>query len=506
MTPPPSLGRHVCDWIEKYCVHGVGEKMGEPVKLTPFQVEYLYTLYEIRADGKRLHRKAYLTLPKGSAKSETAGFVALVEGLGPCRFGGWSSSGEPIAVAARSPQVVCAATEVTQAGLSYGVVHLNLTESRRLRDKYPDVDPGMTRTLLPGGGSIRPITAGAASKEGALPTFIVCDEVGYWTLPEHHRLWEILVRGLVKRPSTGLLAISTAHRPGEMSVGERLFEEARSTTSPMLFVSRTVAPGVDADDPVERLAGLRQVYEGVAPWVDLDEVSALYEDATLDPAEFRRHFFNEVVSDSSRFVEPAVWRDAARPAEVLQPGDRVALGFDGSIREDSTALVAVRISDGLVSLVDVWQRPPGAGGASWTVPFGSVDAVVRETFQKYDVTRMYCDPFGWSSYVNDWSRDFHGVVVEWETRRFKQMDVAIERFAADLRAGRLTHDGGTVLTEHVMNAHLRQRSGYRTVTKERNHSPKKIDAAIAAILAWEAAADAGVTPKGKRPGRVLAFR
>ena len=502
----PTLGPQVCDWIETYCVHGVGEMMGEPVELTPFQVEFFFRFYEVTRTGQRLHRKTYLTLPKGAAKSSIAGMIALVEGLGPCRVGGWDDDGSPVAIPARSPQVICAATEIGQAGLSYGTVYHNLVESKRLRDRYPGVDAGLTRSLLPGGGSIRPVTAGAASKEGALPTFIVCDEVGYWTLPEAHRLWEILVRGLVKRPSTGLLAISTAHRPGEQSIGERLYEEARRGDPGLFYVARTADPGIDPDDAAQRLSGLRDVYDEAAPWVDVEMISSLYDDPTLDPIEFRRHFLNQVVTDTSRFVDPDVWRNAAKPAEALQPGDRIALGFDGSIREDATALVAARHSDGMVTLLDIWQRPPGSAGADYTVPFAQVDAAVRLAMERYDVSRLYADPFGWGSYLADWSTAYPQKVVEWETRRFKAMDTAIERFTADLRAGRLCHDGGSVLTDHVMNCHLRERSGYRVVMKERHHSPRKIDAAVAAILAWEAMADAGATSKGKRPGRVAAFR
>ena len=501
---PPTLGPAVCDWIESYCVHGVGESQGDPVVLTCFQQEMLYRFYELRPDGRRAHRRAYVTLAKGSAKSSLAGFITLVEAMGPARCAGFDDRGQPVPTPARSPQIVCAATELNQAGLTYETAYINCRESQRLREAYPHIDAGTTRIVLPNGGLIRPVTAAAASKEGALPTLIVCDEVGYWTMPEHQRLWEILVRGLVKRPDTGLLAISTAHRPGEGSVGERLHEQARRKGTDLLYVERSAPAELDLDDPEQRREALRHVYADVAPWVDVELVAELYDDPTLDPDEFRRHFCNQVVTSSGHMVDPVAWREAARPDEVLRPGDRVALGFDGSIREDATALVAVRVEDGFVALLECWQRPAGPRGAGYTVPFEQVDAAVRMAFERFDVVRLYADPFGWGSYIHDWDRDHPRRVVEWETRRLKAMDGAIERFSADLTAGRLTHDGSSILTEHVMNAQLRTRAGYRIVTKDRQHSPKKIDAAVAAMLAWEAAADS-LTPAKKRAGRVAAF-
>jgi len=66
-----------------------------------------------------------------------------------------------------------------------------------------------------------------------------------------------------------------------------------------------------------------------------------------------------------------------------------------------------------------------------------------------------------------------------------------------MTAGDLSHDGSAGLQRHIGNAvrktlHLRDEEGRPlwTIYKERPDSPHKIDAAVAAVLSWEARGDA----------------
>ena len=74
---------------------------------------------------------------------------------------------------------------------------------------------------------------------------------------------------------------------------------------------------------------------------------------------------------------------------------------------------------------------------------------------------------------------------------------AIRAFITALTAGDITHSGDAVVTSHVANArrsytNLTDEQGQRLwiLRKERPDSPNKIDAAMAAILSWEARNDA----------------
>jgi hypothetical protein len=83
-----------------------------------------------------------------------------------------------------------------------------------------------------------------------------------------------------------------------------------------------------------------------------------------------------------------------------------------------------------------------------------------------------------------------------------------------MRAGVFTHDGDPTLSDHIYNAY-RQDLNIRdeddrplwVIRKERPHSPFKIDASMAAILAWEAAGDclaAGV-PRSRKNKTLVTF-
>jgi phage terminase large subunit-like protein len=84
---------------------------------------------------------------------------------------------------------------------------------------------------------------------------------------------------------------------------------------------------------------------------------------------------------------------------------------------------------------------------------------------------------------------------------------AIEQLEGAIRNGDMTHDGSFALTRHIINARRRLRSGKLQLAKEHDYSLKKIDAATASVLAWQArldcvAAGIGVTRKAVVPRRL----
>jgi phage terminase large subunit-like protein len=67
---------------------------------------------------------------------------------------------------------------------------------------------------------------------------------------------------------------------------------------------------------------------------------------------------------------------------------------------------------------------------------------------------------------------------------------AVQQLEGAVRNQDMTHDGSWALTRHVLNARRRIRHGKLGLGKESDHSPRKIDAAVAAVLAWQARLDA----------------
>src|SRR5690606_101968 len=82
--------------------------------------EHIINCYAIDpSTGRRLYHEAVLSRPKGRAKSEIAGLIAVAEAFGPVRFDGWDANGQPVAAPVRTPLIKCLATEESQAGNTF---------------------------------------------------------------------------------------------------------------------------------------------------------------------------------------------------------------------------------------------------------------------------------------------------------------------------------------------------------------------------------------------------
>src|SRR4051812_865393 len=101
----PTLGFAVADWIEAFCCHGPGDVQGEPITLDEEQIRFLAECYRIDPEtGVRERDEAVLSRPKGRAKSEVAGFIAVAEALSDVvRFDGWDAAGQPVGRRVTSP-------------------------------------------------------------------------------------------------------------------------------------------------------------------------------------------------------------------------------------------------------------------------------------------------------------------------------------------------------------------------------------------------------------------
>lgn len=171
----------------------------------------------------------------------------------------------------------------------------------------------------------------------------------------------------------------------------------------------------------------------------------------------------------------------------------VALGFDGSDSDDWTCIRAeTREGFQFTPTYGPDKRPTLWNPADWQgrVPRHEVSAAVAELFTTHNVARMYCDPPYWQSEIEAWALA-HGetVVLEFQTYQVRKMHEALRRFTTDLSTGELTHDGCEITAQHVANARKLAKPGDRYLLgKPSQH--QKIDAAMATVLAHEAAADA----------------
>jgi phage terminase large subunit-like protein len=456
--------------------------------------------------GRRVFREAVLSRPKGRAKSEIAGMVAVAEALGPVRFGGWDADGQPVGKPVVSPLIKALATEESQAGNTFENAAFVLGQWGP--DVHPEIFGGVsgvrryqsaTAVYLPNGGELRACTAGSASKDGGRETYVVVDESHLLVTRELKAMYSTVMRNLPKRKLAEPWAMqtTTAYRPGEQSVAEGVLTAWRKgELSPTVHVDHREAKGsINLTNRDHTLRQLRQVYGAAMDpgtgWMDADEVYAAMTNVAIcpDPETAARYYLNRAMSGRDAWIPAAIVERQVRTEEVL-PGEPIAIGFDGSLNDDSTVLAGCRMSDGFLFPIGIWSKPSGPEGSWWEVPRSDVLAAIREAFGRYQVVRGYFDPHEWRSDIDTLQEDFGAGVIPWVTARDTAMGYALDRLHADLSNGTAWHSGDPVVMEHMRNTYVRHKGALRLVRKEHPHSDRKIDSTVALTLAYEARADA----------------
>ena len=174
---------------------------------------------------------------------------------------------------------------------------------------------------------------------------------------------------------------------------------------------------------------------------------------------------------------------------TIPDGAQVCLGFDGSFNNDSTALVVVSCGDvPHIDVVAAWERDP-LDGPDWTVPILDVEDAIRQACRRWQVREIVCDPFRWARTYQVLEAE-NLPVVEFPQSP-SRMTPATQRFFEAVMNHGLTHSGDPRLARHVGHCVIKTDSRGSRVTKESRYSSRKIDLAMAAVMAFDRAS---VTP------------
>lgn len=180
-----------------------------------------------------------------------------------------------------------------------------------------------------------------------------------------------------------------------------------------------------------------------------------------------------------------------------EPGTSICAAFDGSEMDDWSVIKA-ETREGFIFTPrygpdrrpTIWNPKDWPGGR---IPRGEIHAAWAEIVDVYDLRRAYCDPgfhdeTSYETDIEEWDQR-HGpdVFMAFPTTSAQRMYPAIRRFEADLPS--MTHDGCPITNAHMRNARkIMARSG-RSYSLGKPAHHQKIDAAVTAVLAHEAASD-----------------
>lgn len=519
--PWPTLGPQVCAFIETNLVFGPGDLMGKRAVLDPEKRGFIYRMYEVYPEnardlngrpvaGRRRFRRCAIELQKGTAKTELAAWIAAAElsPEGPVRCDGFSG-GEPVGRPVVSPYVpLVAYTEEQTEDLAYGALR-KILEMSAISHQF---DIGIERILRADGHGKAVALAGSPnSRDGALTTFQHKDETHRWTIDRLLRASDTMIANLPKRfmSDPWELETTTAFTPGEGSVAEKTAEYAddvatgRISDSRLFYFRRWAETDYDLTDRAQLREAVLEAAGPTAGWRDIDGIVDLWQNPKADKPYLERVWLNRRLQASAQAFDIAKWNERAIIGPPPVRG-LITLGFDGSLNDDATALIATRVSDGHQWPIRIWL----ADGRP--IEWEDVDATVDLAFEQYQVWRMYGDPSRWETYMSKWAGK-HGRerVIGWPTTAKKRMALALKAYNGAINAGHLTHNGDPVLTLHLGQAvrdyiNIMDDDGTPLwcIRKDRPNSPKKIDAAMAACLSWAARLDA-VAAGAKEAGNWL---
>lgn len=500
--PKRSLGYQVLRWAEKYLLQPDGEHAGQPWQFTVEQKRFILWLYAIDSRGRWLYSSASLRRPKGWGKTPLLAALAIIEFIGPCRFSHFDKkTGLPIAKAVGLPLIQIAATSIDQTANTRDMVRGMLANSPA--EVEYDIEIGKERIQFRSGrpGRIEPVTSSSRTLEGARPTFVIGDETHHWISSNGGiGVYEVLDRNVRKTTGAGsrFVESTNAFNPNEESVAQRTYDAFMKKPNSKLLYDCVEADCDDIDlTDVEAVElGLRQAY-GDSHWVDIQGLIDAIQDPRTTKAQAYRFYLNKIQESADAWMAKPIWNGLLKDIDPIKPGDQIAIGFDGSLYSDATAIVGCRLRDGKLFLIHL-DEDPGIPGREWQVDTLLADKRMREAFATYRVEWVYADPSYWQNVVGTWALDFkeadrdgRDIVFEFSPQRAKQMCEAVERFhtAAHLAEG-ICHDGNPDLARHVSNAVAYEVPQGTLIRKESKRSRKKIDAAVAAVLAYEARAEA----------------
>lgn len=541
----PTLGWAVLDWIEENLIVPDGPTAGDPLVFTREQAEFILKLYELdpafrgpATSGRsmingRLVRRSVLSRPKGWGKSPLVAGLCLVEALGDVVMDGWDSAGQPVGRPWNSlgfkPKVQIVAVSEDQTANTWEPC-LDMARNGPVYDNY-DIEPLETFINVPR-GRIEAVTSSGNSREGFRPVFSAMDQTESWK-PSNggRRLAATIRRNLAKVNGCSVETPNAPEPggPGAESVAERsltaykLQLEGRTRMASGIYVDhREAPPDTDPADGESLRRGLAHVYGDSADvnggWVNLDRIIADYWDVDTDPQEARRFYLNQITHASDAWISQPVWKACEDLEKIVDPGEAITLGFDGSRgrvkgKADATALIGCRVSDG--HLFEVLVREPGPDdGQDWAPNPLEFDTAVRQAFDLWRVVGFYADPSGWVEWVTKWEAAYRSKlkvkasqtnpIQAWPRGKDSRVEHYVKQLEQAVTQREMTHSGSSVLTRHVLAARRRPtRTGY-LLYKAFPDSPNKVDAAYAAVMAWKARSDAVSTgaDKPERSGKV----
>lgn len=321
----------VIRFVETYLPIPEGSQVGKPIRLLPFQKDFIRAVYDNPAGTKR----AYLSIGRKNGKSALIACLALAHVIGP--------------EAVLNSQIVSGARSRKQAALVFKLMAKMIRISPQLKRLAHITDSGSYIRGLAKNVEYSAISAEAGTAHGLSPVLAILDEVGQIKGPSDAFVEAIeTAQGAYENPL--LLAISTqAATDGDLfSVW---LDDAAKSGDPRIVSHLHAAP---AECDIMDRDAWRAANPAMGHFRSEADLEQMAEMAVRLPAQensFRWLFLNQRISGEAPFVSESVWKSCGGPVADRFDGP-VYCGLDLSATSDLTAFVAMS------PVEDVWHVKP----------------------------------------------------------------------------------------------------------------------------------------------------
>lgn len=471
-----------------------GKFVNQPLRLRPFQMDFIRDVYNPRgADGRRLRRQAILSIARRGGKTLLAALIILVH----------------LAGTAKRPNstIVSAATTRKQASIVYRFVAAMVRANPTLRRVLKIVDSTKHIVHRGDGSNYAAISAEAGGQYGEGIDLVIYDELAQAKSPA---LYDALMTSLGSQVEPLMLIISTQAPANDHILSELIDYGLKVKAGEIEDESFTVHLYAANDNA--KLTDETEWYRAnpaLGDYRDLDEFRTAMNRAVKVPsleARLRNLYLNQRVQAKAPFLTASVWQsgDGATNEALLYSGRPVYGGLDLSARTDlSVAVFSVEDDDGVIHMFPrIWtpddtlderamrDRAPYRAWVEREFLIPVPGSVLDYDFLASDVGDMASKMFLARLAYDRWRIDVFrqsmarlGVAFNLVPfgQGFKDMSPAIDIFEEMALAGRLRHGGHPVLRWAVSNAIVeRDAANNRKLTKAKSFG--RIDPAVAAVM------------------------
>lgn len=218
--------------------------------------------------------------------------------------------------------------------------------------------------------------------------------------------------------------------------------------------------------------------------------------------EYRRKRLCQVVTTNEAPLFDAETFDGLERARAIPDGADVVIALDGSLSDDSTALVIGTIeARPHFDSLGVWEKP--REDDTWRVPVLAVEQRIRDAAKRYRVREVAFDPYLWTRSAQ--ILESEGLpMVEFRQSPQRQTPATVDLHSAGVN-GQFTHSGDPDLRRHVLAATvLETDKGLRIAKAARSKHAPKIDLCTALMMAHSRATWLAAQQKPRK--RYASFR